>query len=468
MQNIIEELPLFRKIMWAVGQFGWSLTAFAVGNLAVYFFMPPETGESTGIPGLIYQGAVIGVMTVIGLANFGGRIFDAVTDPWIAGLSDRSTNKLGRRRFFLLISSLPFAILSMMVFFPPDSGPSTLNSAWVVASIILFYLFMTMYTIPHGALMPELGHTSKERLLLSTIGSLAWAMGFFVGQATWIIKDTFQGAGMAPLDAFRVTIVIFAGIGFISMLMPVIFIDEKRYCRQHVSKEGTMESLIKAFQNRDFFIFIVSDFCYFVSNTFLEIGIVYYVTILMGLPEVLTFTFMAVMFILSFVFYPFIVKIANRVGKKRILVWAFVIQVGIYIALGLSGLVPGIPIKVWGWAIILIEAVPVAIFGIIPGAIVADIARADGIRTGNYKEAIFMGARNFVMKLGIAATNVLFPSLLILGRSVENPLGVRMTAVVALGFTIVGTILLTKYSEGTINALLAREEEDTAGELKRK
>jgi len=459
------DMPLWKKIMWAVGQFGWSLTTFAVFNLLTYFYMPPETGEGAGIPPLIFQGAIIGVMTIIGLASFGGRIFDAVTDPWIAGMSDRSRSRFGRRRFFLMISAFPFALFSILVFFPPLKAPGVVNTTWVVVNIALFYLFNTMYTIPFAALVPELGHSSKERLFLSTIGSVAWALGFFVGQATWAIKGGLQSSGMDAMTAVQVTVVMFGIIGFIAMLAPILFIDENKYCKQHVSQEGTFEGLIKAFENRDFLLFTLSDFTYFVSNTFLEIGIVYYVTILMGLKESLTFTLMAVMFILSFAFYPAIVKVANAVGKKRILFWAFLIQVGIYIAIAVSGKIPGISPVIWGWAIILLEALPVAIFGIIPGAIVADIAKADGIRTGNFKEGIFMGARCFMMKMGVSVTNLIFPSFLILGRSVENPLGVRLTAVVALGFTLIGTILLKLYSEARINSYLAREENGILGDI---
>ncbi len=463
--NGVEELPLWKKIMWAVGQFGWSLTTFAVFNLLTYFYMPPETGGSSEIPSLIFQGAIIGVVTIIGLASFGGRIFDIITDPLIAGISDRSLSRWGRRRFFMIISAFPFALFSVLVFFPPMGEPGTLNTVWVVVNIILFYLFNTMYTIPFTALVPELGHSSKDRLFLSTIGSVAWALGFFVGQATWAIKGVLQSGGFSAMSAMQVTIVMFAVIGFIAMLAPILFIDEKRYCRHHVSKEGTFEGLVKAFQNRDFRMFTFSDLCYYISNTFLEIGVVYYVTVLMGLEESLTFTLMATMFILSFLFYPAIVRIANRVGKKRILMWAFGIQILLFIAISLSGLVPGIKPAIWGWGIILVEAIPVAIFGIIPTAIVSDIARADGIRTGNFKEGIFMGARMVMMKFGVSFTNLIFPSFLILGRSIENPIGVRLTAVVAIGFTALGAFLLAAYSERNVNSFLAKEEQEIVGEM---
>ena len=79
--------------------------------------MPPETGEAT-FPVFIFQGAILGLLTVQGLVTFGGRIFDAFTDPLIANLSDRSQAKMGKRKLFLLIGAIPFALFSFLFLYP--------------------------------------------------------------------------------------------------------------------------------------------------------------------------------------------------------------------------------------------------------------------------------------------------------------------------------------------------------------
>ncbi|MFP4618902.1 MAG: MFS transporter, partial [Spirochaetaceae bacterium] len=115
-----EKLPFWKKIIYALGQFGWSLASYGVANLLVYFYNPPTQngGDTRMFP------VFIGAAAVIGVAGGISRLFDAITDPIIAGLSDRSESPLGRRRKFLLIGAVPFALLSVLVFVPPIQGPS--------------------------------------------------------------------------------------------------------------------------------------------------------------------------------------------------------------------------------------------------------------------------------------------------------------------------------------------------------
>ncbi|MBF9017887.1 MULTISPECIES: MFS transporter [unclassified Oceanispirochaeta] len=456
MSQTIEKLPTWKMIMFGMGQMGWSLGGFSVGALINYFYMPPETGGDV-FPALINQGAVILFLTVIGLSNFAGRIFDAVTDPLIANMSDRSRFKFGRRRTFMAIAILPLSFLSYLVFTPPVPHESALNSVWVFTVIILFYLFMTMYVIPYGALIPEIGHTSKERMLLSTITSVAWAMGFFIGNSVYVLKGVFEGMGYSPVTSFRIVVAMFSVIGFIAMLMPIIFIDEDRYCRKNRSNDGAVKALLTSLQNIDFRSLLGCQFFYQLGNVFLEIGIIYYVTILMKLPEEQAFTLMAAMFILSFAYYPMVVKTTGRIGKKKLLNFGFAVHALVFALIPFSGLVPGVSSAVWGWTIILLESIPVAIFGIVPTALLADIAKSDGNRTGSHNEAIFFGANSFAIKLAMSVTNLIFPSILLLGRSIDNPLGVRLTAVIAFVFTLLGYFAFRGYQQDRVDQYLDEE-----------
>ena len=171
-----EKLPFPKLIIFALGQLGWSLASYGVGNLVNYFYLPPDTAVSVVFPPFIYQGAIAGMLTVIGAITFVGRAFDSVTNPLIASWSDRSTARLGRRRLFMLVSAVPFSLFSVLVFVPlqhfscqPSLASSWANAAWLAAAILLFSFFFVMYTAPYNALISELGHNPKERLTISTV-----------------------------------------------------------------------------------------------------------------------------------------------------------------------------------------------------------------------------------------------------------------------------------------------------------
>ncbi|HAW86354.1 MAG: hypothetical protein A2087_07265 [Spirochaetes bacterium GWD1_61_31] len=474
-------LPLWKKIMYALGQFGWSLASYGVANLLVYFYSPPTQAGSSGRMFPVF----IAAAGLIGVAGGVSRIFDAVTDPLIAGLSDRSRSPFGRRRKFLLIGAIPFSLLSFLVFFPPVAGASPLNSVWLFVTIILFYLFMTIYVTPFFALLSELGHAPDERLQLSTMISITWALGFMVGSQVYGIKDglatTLAAGGVITpeigMQALQITLVIFGLVALVLMLLPVIFIQERKYCEAHVSLEDSFQALVSAFKNRNFRVFAISDLSYWLAVTFVSTGISFYVIMLLKLPEAVASTMLLVMFLCSFLFYIPIGIIAKKLGKKRMMIIAFLVYILATVLVSLWGFLPLNPL-LQGYLVMIIIAFPMAVFGILPNAIVADIADAEGIQNGNFKAAIFFGARTFMSKLGQSLTLFLFPLVSTIGLGAaqtvnavagDRPttvLGVRLTAIIAAVGLLVGLLLFLGYNEKQVLKIIGSKEKLSFEELK--
>jgi glycoside/pentoside/hexuronide:cation symporter, GPH family len=460
-----DKLPHGKLILFALGQFGWSLASFGVSNLLNYFYMPPEKADATRVfPAFIFQGNVLWIFTLIGAVAFVSRLFDGVTNPLIASWSDRSRSRLGRRRFFMAVSALPFALFSVLVFMPPQSfasepslRASAGNTIWITVTSLLFYFFFVMYNAPYNALISELGHNPKERLNISTVISVTWALGFLTGNSVYMAKDLLAGAGMGQVQAFQAVQGAFAALAFGLMMLPVLFIDEPRYAAYGSSDEGTLHALGSSLKNKNFFRFLVAEFLYWVAQTVLQTGIVYFVVTLLGLGEEMTSTLMTAMFLLSFAFYPIVVWWTNRAGKKKVLVWAFALFSLDFLIFALMGVLK-LPSELFAWIAVVFSALPMAIFGILPNAVVADIAEADGIETGNFKAGMFFGVRTFETNLGISVANVLFPSLLTLGMSSQNPFGIRMTAIVSLFICVGGMLVFLLYNEASVMKSLAKKE----------
>ncbi len=124
---------LSKSKMWlfAVGQFGWAMLSGLISNWLVYFYQPDAAAQSAGQTLFIPQGRVIfAVFTVIGAITALGRVFDAVTDPWIASMSDRCKSSLGRRIPFMKWAALPLALSTVLVFCAPVGKTSWINVIW--------------------------------------------------------------------------------------------------------------------------------------------------------------------------------------------------------------------------------------------------------------------------------------------------------------------------------------------------
>jgi hypothetical protein len=190
-----EKLPVWKMIIFSLGQFGWNLSGFAAGTLLVYFYMPPETGTPL-FPAYIYTGSVLGAFTIIGLIFASSRIFAGITDPWLANLSDRSTSRFGKRRTYMALGAVPTALFPFLIYIPPVQGTSWLNALWLFVTIFMFTLGITAYTMPYNALISEFGHNPRERLVLSSLTSLTWALSFAVANQVYELHSMLMRADM--------------------------------------------------------------------------------------------------------------------------------------------------------------------------------------------------------------------------------------------------------------------------------
>lgn len=437
--------PFRVLLLFAIGQFGWSLASYAVGNLLVYFYMPPDQGQAI-FPSFVFQGAVLGVFTLVGILSAGGRVLDGIIDPFVANWSDRKESGTGKRRWFMLRSAVPFALFGALVFFPVSAGENASNFMWLALVISLYYFFFALYVIPYNALMAELGHTADERLKISTYVSVAWALGFVVGNSMYALQGVFEAQGKSPVAAFQTVIILLQGLAMLCMLLPALLLNEKRYARQSSSEHGIKDALRAVFRNHNFRWFLLSYMLYWLSLTFIQLGIGYYTTLLFGLDKSLAFTFSLISFVSSFLLYWPVNFLVKKLGSKNIMLLAYLALAGIFLLTAFSKKLP--VSKEWLlYGLGVAAAAPLAIFGILPNAIVGDEAEKEALANGRQLTAMYFGLTAFIMKIGISFANLLFPSLLLLGRSSDNPGGVQATALAAAVFCLAGWWAFGKYEQ---------------------
>ena len=438
-------LPLSKGIAYAIGQLGWSLVLGLVVNYLVYFYLPPEDAR---LPELIPAYYLFGFISIIGLITMGGRFVDAITDPWIATLSDRSTARRGRRISFMALGGLPMVAMMILIYTPPSADPGALNVVWLAVTLFLFYLFYTIYVTPYFALIAELGHTPIERLNLSTYISLTFFLGTAIASQAPMLFPLFEASGFDRVASIRLTFALFGLLALICLYVPVLVIDEKKYSTGVPSTVPMLESLRMTFRNRNFLPFALSDMVYFLALTILQTALIYYVTVLMRQQEQFYSLLFIVMAVVSFACYPAVNLIARKTGKKKMIVGAFIVFSVVFGLTSILGM-PWVPLSLTtqGYLLAVLGGIPLAAFGILPNAILADIAEHDALKTGSHREGIYYGARTFMQKIGQMIAMLVFTSLLILGRDVGDDLGIRLSGLVAAIFCLGGLLLFSRYNE---------------------
>ena len=437
--------PITNKLLWlfALGQFGWSLLSGVVSNWMVYYYTgtPDAQNPNTGIfATMITQEPILFKLTLIGLVMAVGRIFDAITDPLIAGWSDRSDYKGGRRIPFMRAMAIPFALCTLGIFALPQTSNIVINDAILFILLLVFYLFMTMFCTPYNALIAELGDTQQHRINVSTYISLT----FILGQSISFLLPNLAGAlesvaGQA--GSIRLAIAIMSAIACLAMLIPAFSINERDYIDSKPSDTKPFKSLVKTFSNGQFRRFVYSDVIYFFALTLFQTGLPFYETKLMEIEDTWTFLLTATMTGISVLLYPLVNLLAKKFGKKTLIIIGFFTYSCVFAITTLCG--KGLQ---WGFIIAVAAAIPMAILGILPQACVADVAELTRLETKEDRSGMFFAARTFAFKMGQALAAIIFTSITIVG----TPKSYRMTALIAFICCFIGACLFFAYNEKMI------------------
>lgn len=152
-----EKLHFTTKLAYGAGDFGPAITA----NILVFYLLFFLT-DVAGIPA-----ALAGSVLMI------GKIFDAINDPIIGLLSDRTRSRWGRRLPWMLAGMVPFTVLNWAQWLIPHFSDDRLINQWglfayYVAIAMGFNLCYTIVNLPYTALTPELTQNYNERTRLNS------------------------------------------------------------------------------------------------------------------------------------------------------------------------------------------------------------------------------------------------------------------------------------------------------------
>lgn len=459
--------------IFAVGQLGWSILGGIISAWLVTFYLPTSGDIEAGAIQYLPAGIVAIGLTVLGIITAVSRVFDAVTDPLIASLSDRSKNPKGRRIPFMRFAAVPFAVVTVVLFCAPVHKISGWNIAWISVFIILFYLFMTMYCTPYNALISEFGKNQEDRMYISTAISLTFFAGTLLAYTPFVFAGVLRGMSVSYGWSYRICFIVLAVVALVCMLLPTFLLNEKEFVDSTPSNVHVLKSLTATFKNVEFRKFVISDIMYWIGLTLFQTGLPYFVKVSMCFEESWVMIFMGGMTVLSACLYPVITKLVKRHGKKKVVVAAFAGLALTYVVAAVSS-IPGFILEqgpiglAFGFGICILAALPMARLGIVPQSIVADIAEAEAKTTGENREGMFFAARTFAMKFGQSVAMLSFTSLAIIGTEqalntndiTASKKGLMIVAIVAVVFCLLGALFLTFYNEKKIMGIIAKEGDE--------
>ncbi len=238
MKETNDEVRFIEKVGYGLGDTASNLYWQMFVNFLMFFY--------TDIFGI--SAAAVGTMLMI------SRFWDAVNDPLMGIIADRTHTRWGRFRPYLIWMSGPLAILGVLTFLTPNFGPT----GKLVYAYITYTLIMMAYTainIPYSALMGVLSPSHQVRTGVSTYRFVLAFVGAFIVQGLTLPLVNFFGRGNQAVG-FPMAMVVY---GVLAMALFYITFATTKERVQPISSEKTplKKDISDLLHNRPWMILLV-------------------------------------------------------------------------------------------------------------------------------------------------------------------------------------------------------------------
>ncbi|HIK46614.1 MAG TPA: MFS transporter [Leptolyngbyaceae cyanobacterium M65_K2018_010] len=385
------------KLAFGAGDFGPGMTA----NLLAFSFLIFLTATAGLSP--VAAGSVLAI----------GRIWDAVNDPMIGYLSDKTRTRWGRRYPWMALGALPFGLTFFLTWIVPGWQSDTARFWYYVIMSLLFQVFYTVVNLPYTTLTAELTKDYDERTELT-----AFRLG---SSLTGAISALALGLVISNLiEDSRQQYLVLAAVCSVLAVLPLLWCVLGTYPyavqrgalqpAQDLTAEETLpfiQQVRLVLRNRAF-LFVVGIYLFaWLALQMTASVIPFYATFYMGLDSY----FLAALLVQGTAIIMMVVinLLSRRFGKQE----AFYAGLGTWVIaqLALFFIQPGQVAALYFLCIVVSFGVAAAY--VVPWAMLPDVIELDELQTGQRREGMFYAFMTLLQKVGLAG------GLLLVGFALE-------------------------------------------------
>lgn len=358
--------------------------SLAIIGIPVYVFLPKFYTDTIGLS-----------MSTIGILLMAVRLFDAVTDPVIGYLSDRSTSRFGRRKPYIASGSVGLAVSIIFLFKPPVLSGAMMNIYFGFWLFALFF-FWTLVAIPYESLGPEITGDYHERTALFSMRDGFLIIGTLLAAGFPMLIDgimNIMGKAATERERFSFMAFVFAPLIVIFSFYCIYRIKEKY---QHTGSDDLLKGFSAVLKNRPFLILISGYTISAVGSNLPATLILYYVEYVLKAQR--AEGFLLIYFLTGIVFLPLWIVVSRKVGKKRAWIISMLINTGAFSGVFFLG--PG-DAMIYG-VLVFFSGIGFGAGLALPSSIQADVIDYDQVLTGQRREGRYIGLWSIAKKLSAA------------------------------------------------------------------
>ncbi|MGA2480065.1 MAG: MFS transporter [Spirochaetia bacterium] len=389
-----------------------------------------------------------------GTAMLIGKVCDAITDPTVGFLSDRTKSRWGRRRPWMFWGAI-FLFFTMILQY---TNPHIESQLWLFIYMAIAYCLLTtaytMVNIPYGSLTPELTHDFDERTTLNAFRMSFAVVGTFIG-AGLVLK--IAGAFPSQDTGWTAMSGIMGAVMLITAMITIFTVKEpKRALAEAKEQEGFFKTYAAAFKNRPFVMALATYALHIAGTSVVQGALIYYFRYIYfnGVKSPQSdgaFTLALIcMLAPALVFIPVWTMVSRKIGKK----WSYNLGMALVAVAVLVIFLFGRQLGIGFFYLVMgIGGIGFSTNYVMPLAIIPDAVELDYANNGVRREGAFYGVWNFMNKVGVALANFINGAILAAFGYVANvpqtehaKLGIQLlVGPVAAVFFIVGVVVLSFY-----------------------
>jgi len=347
---------------------------------------PSFAGAGMAIPiaihlTIFYSDTILVPLGIIALIKAVARAFDALTDPMMGWATDSTRTRWGRRRPWIMFGA-PAAALSFYLMFSPPVGLTGANAAaWFATTYICYYLFHTVYIIPHNGLGAELTLDYNDRSMLFGIREAFVVFGTLVAA---IAPPVFIQAMGGPREGYS-GFAALLGVLLVGLYLNLVMQVRERKDFVERTPNPLVPGLRRVFRNRAFRILLMVYLTGSITGAIPGLMMPYFTKYVLQPenPDTWLAIFLAVYFGSGFLFLPVWIWLARRFEKKPVWLSSFIPGItgsGLLFFMGPGDLWPTFFVLSWAGA-----AFGAGLF--LAPAMQADVIDYDELYTGKRREA---------------------------------------------------------------------------------
>lgn len=411
-------ISMARMFGYGSGNFALSMLGLVIG-VNLLFFYTDYVGLS---PQLVAMSLLI------------AKLFDAVTDPVMGYISDRTNTRWGRRRPFFMGAAIPLGIAFYFLFSPPvvDNPEDHQTFLWLymLGCYVATYFVWTIAAIPHSSLGAELTDDYQERVKVYAVRELCALIGLMTATFLPGFLIYFYG-GRVGYSYMSVIL----GVAAAFFLLVAGFSTQERAEFRGREPIGPYKSWVLTFRNPHFRKLILAYICSSIASAVPAVLIIYIATYIVGTPDwwaesvpgwIPTWSFYLLLYFGGGIAgVPLWNRVAAKLGKRD--TWL----VGLVLAVLLSAccyLLDEGTVLLYS-TIMATGGLILSNYMILPSSMVADLIDWDEAETGRRREGAYFAIIAFILKTCTALTG--FTVLMVMHQAGYEP-GVPQTPEVRL------------------------------------